>query len=121
MQRCGDAISRSIGLSSRGSRCVTCRVRCLFRSPRRQTAYDHKRNQDGNKDSKFQLVHHAFSPSPCMGWYQALRSNFGSLAIFAAMRLASSRVGSVLIWFSRLLWPLGKRSNFHDALRLKGT
>ena len=35
-------------------------VRRLFRSPRHQTAADHKRQQDGNKDSKFQIVHHAF-------------------------------------------------------------
>ena len=35
-------------------------VRGLFRSPRHQTAADHKRQQDGNKDSQFQIVHHAF-------------------------------------------------------------
>jgi len=34
-------------------------VRGLFRSPRHQTAADHKRQQDGNKDSQFQIVHHA--------------------------------------------------------------
>ena len=36
-------------------------VRRLFRSPRRQTAYDHKRDQDGKRDSKFQCVFMLFS------------------------------------------------------------
>ena len=44
----------------RRSRLHRASVRRLFRSPRHQTAADHKRQQDGNKDSKFQIVQHAF-------------------------------------------------------------
>ena len=84
-------ISRSIRLSPRGSRYVTCRFSRLFRCSRRQTADDYKRDQNGNKNSKLQHVHHAHSPSPGMGWHQVLRSNPGSLATFAAIRRASSR------------------------------
>jgi hypothetical protein len=35
-------------------------VRRLFRSPRHQTAADHKRHQNGKKDSQLQIVRHAF-------------------------------------------------------------
>jgi hypothetical protein len=35
-------------------------VRRLFRNPRHQTAADHKRHQDGKKDSQLQIVRHAF-------------------------------------------------------------
>jgi hypothetical protein len=38
--------------------------RRLFLSPRRQTADEHKRDQDGNKNSKLQRVHHA----RCLLW-----------------------------------------------------
>jgi hypothetical protein len=36
----------------------------FFRSSRRQAAYDHKRDQDSKKDSKFQRVLHAFLRRP---------------------------------------------------------
>jgi hypothetical protein len=76
--------------SPRGIQSVTGPLlRSLFRSPRRHTAADHKCDHDGKKDSEFR---HAVSPSPCMGWYQVLRSNTATLAAFAAASLASSRV-----------------------------
>src|SRR5271169_704967 len=59
-------------------------LRSLFRSPRRQTAADHKCDHDGKKDSKF---HHAHSPSPRMGWHQVLRSNGGSVAALTTASL----------------------------------
>jgi hypothetical protein len=35
-------------------------VKRLVRGPRNQTAADHKREQDGKKDSKFQIIGHTF-------------------------------------------------------------
>ena len=52
----------------------------LFPSPRRHAAYDHKRDQDGKKDSQFQLVRHAFLRQPQERRYQVLRNNLGSFA-----------------------------------------
>jgi hypothetical protein len=42
-------------------------LRLLFPSPRRVTAGDHKRDQDGNKNSKLQHVPHAFLRRPAWG------------------------------------------------------
>jgi hypothetical protein len=54
-------------------------LRRLFRS---STAADNRKSDHCDKnDSQFQLVHHAYSPSPGMGWHQVLRSNPVSLAI----------------------------------------
>jgi hypothetical protein len=38
----------------------------FFRSPRSQTAADHKYDQDGKKYRQFQVVRHAYSPSPAL-------------------------------------------------------
>ena len=56
-------------------------VRRLFRSPRRQAAYDQKRDQDGKKDSQFQFVHHASLRRPACGGINVLRSNPGGLGL----------------------------------------
>jgi len=56
-------------------------LRRLFRSPCSSAADNHKSDHCDKKDSQFQLVHHAYSPSPGMGWHQVLRSNTVSLAI----------------------------------------
>ena len=44
--------------------------RRLFLNPRRQTAYDHKCDQDGNENSQLKRVPHTHSPSPVNrpGW-----------------------------------------------------
>ena|ERR1700692_3053998 len=38
----------------------------FFRSPCNQTAADHKYDQDGKKYRQFQVVRHAYSPSPAL-------------------------------------------------------
>src|ERR1700685_1155875 len=76
--------------SPRGIQSVTgSLLRSLFRSPRRPTAADHKRDHEGKKDSKFR---HAVSPSPGRGGHQVWRSTAAPLTVFAATSLASSRV-----------------------------
>jgi hypothetical protein len=59
--------------------------RCLFSNARRQTAYDHKRDQDGNKNSKLQHVPHAFLRRPAWGGIKSCAVTPGSLAAFAAI------------------------------------
>jgi hypothetical protein len=75
--------SRSIcrALAPRSSVLHRAGVRRPFRSPRRQTAYDHKRDQDRKKDSKFQRVLHAFLRRPAWGGIKVLRSNPSSLGL----------------------------------------
>jgi hypothetical protein len=57
--------AQSAGPSPRGIQSFTgSMLRSLFRSPRRHTAADHKRDHDGKKDSEF---HHAFLRRPAWG------------------------------------------------------
>jgi hypothetical protein len=77
------------------------RFRRLFPSPRRQTADEHKRDQDNSKDSQFETIHHAGSPSSPqlsrlaefvgLGMsFNICRGTLGSLAMITAMKNASS-------------------------------
>ena len=81
------------------------RFRRLIPSPRCQTADDHKRDQDGSKESQFQTIPHPDSSSPLNrpGWLNlaagecpsiSAAASLGSLAMFTAIRNASSRVST---------------------------
>jgi hypothetical protein len=89
-------------LSPRSSMLHRASVRRLFRSPRHQTAADHKRHQNGKKDSQLQIVRHAFLRvgegrfSQGRGDYQRLRID--NAAINAAV--PSAAVPWALLWLA---------------------
>jgi hypothetical protein len=74
----------------------------LFRFPREDAAADHECDHGGNKNPKLRLLHcgvfHRVTPPRAivdLPAYQVLRNSSDNLAIFAAIRRASSLVSNL--------------------------